>query len=339
MPVTRPPSAGHLPDGREVRAVTLESDGLRAVLWDHGARLHDLRLAGHAPSLVLGAEAPASYDALLSTFGGIIGPVANRISGARFEIDGEAHDVEAGTNGHCLHGESAGLHLKVWQIAEVAPDAVTFALDLAHGEGGFPGNRHIRARWSLEGTTLRLELSATTDRASPVNLAHHPYWTMHDPRTWAGQDLWIGAESYLPVDGETIPTGEVAPVAGTAFDFREARRLDPDALPPIDHNFCLSAGPRELTPALRLSSRETGVALEIATTAPGLQVFDMRPVAIESEPTLHGHPYPHGAALAVEPQMWPDAPGRPGWPDIVLRPGDTWRMVSEYRLSRSGQAG
>ncbi len=335
--MTDPVAIGALPDGRRVRAVTLDNGRLRVTVWDHGARLHDVRMAGHGFSLVLGGREPEVYGSLLSTFGAIIGPVANRIRNARFEIDGTVYQVEAGTNGHCLHSESAGLHGKIWEIAEILPDAVTLALDLPHGEGGFPGNRHVRARYALDGATLRLDLSATTDRATPMGLTHHPYWTMQDPESWGGQTLWIDAAHYLPVDDETIPTGEIAPVGDTGYDFRTPRWLDPDTVPPLDHNFCLAQAPRNLTPCLRLTGPETGLTLEIATTAPGLQVFDMRPFSIEDEPTLHGHPYPAGAALAMEPQMWPDALGRSDWPGIVLRPGDTWRLAAEYRLTAGDQ--
>ncbi len=333
-----PAPIGALPDGREVGATVLDNGQLRATLWDHGARLHDLRLRGHGPGLVLGVRDPGDVTPLLGTFGAVLGPVANRIRGAAFEIDGTRHRVAPGADGHCLHSGPAGLHHKVWEVVEAGAEAVTFAVVLADGEGGFPGNRRIAARYALEGATLRLDLTATTDRTSPVNLAHHPYWSMQDPVSWAGQDLWIGAEHYLPVDGETIPTGEIAPVAGTGFDFRAPRRLDPEEVPRLDHNFCLARAPRPLAPALRLSSEQTGVSLQVATTAPGLQVFDMQPFAIAEEPTLHGHPYPRRAALAVEPQMWPDAMGRPDWPDIVLRPGETWRMTTLYRLSGPGQA-
>lgn len=324
---------GTLPDGRPVRGVVLDNGILRATLWDHGARLHDLRLRGHAPGLVLGLRDPGGTTPLLATFGAVLGPVANRIRNARFGIDGRDYAVEAGTDGHCLHSGAAGLHLKTWELVETVADSASFALDLAHGEGGFPGARYVRARYALDGAALRLDLTARTDRPTPMNLAHHPYWTMQDPLSWAGQELWIDAAHYLPVDGATIPTGEIAPVAGTEFDFRVPRRLDPAAVPALDHNFCLSRAPRPLVPALRLASAATGTQLEVATTAPGLQVFDMHPFGIAEEETLHGHPYPRRAALAVEPQMWPDAPGRPDWPGIVLRPGSRWRMAIEYRLA------
>ncbi len=325
---------GTLPDGREVRAVTLDNGRLRAVLWDYGARLNDLRLKGHDLPLVLGGAGPAAYGGVLDMFGAVMGPVANRIRGAAFEIDGTRHGIEANQDGrHALHCGAAGLHLLTWDIASVSEEAVTFTADLADGAGGLPGRRRIAVRYALDGATLRLEMTAETDRASPINLAHHPFWTMQAPDSWSGERLWVGAERYLPVDGDVIPTGEIAPVADTAFDFRRPVRLDPAGLPPIDHNFCLASGPRALTAVCRLDSPRTGLALEIATTAPGLQVFDMRPLSVEGEQTLHGRPYPPMAGLAIEPQMWPDAPGRPDWPDIVLRPGKTFRQVTEYRLA------
>ncbi len=325
--------AGRLPDGRAVRALVLESEGLCATLWDHGARLQDLRVAGDDLPRVLGAAYPAQYGGALKMFGSVMGPVANRIRGAVFEIDGARFEVEANQDGrHALHSGSAGLHDRIWEIASCDDRSVTFALDLPDGEGGYPGNRRVRVRWAVEGHVLRLEMEGESDRPTPLSLAHHPFWTMQPPRSWAGQRLWIDAARYLPVDGDTIPTGEIAAVAGTGFDFRAPVRLDPAALPAIDHNFCLSGEPGDLRPVCRLEDAEGRRTLEVATTAPGLQVFDMRPLAVGEAPTLHGAPYPALAALALEPQTWPDALGQPDWPDIVVRPGERFRQVTEYRL-------
>jgi aldose 1-epimerase len=325
--------AGALPDGRAVRAVRLESARLTATLWDHGARLQDLRVAGDDLPRVLGAPDPAQYGGALKFFGPIVGPVANRIRGARFEIDGTSHEVEANQDGrHALHSGAAGLHDRIWEIEDASATAATFAISLPDGEGGYPGARRVRVRWSVAGPVLRLEMEATSDRATPLSLAHHPFWTVQEPRGWAGQRLEIAADRYLPVDGETIPTGKVVPVAGTPFDFRRPRVLDPGTLPPLDHNFCLSRRPVPLRRVCRLDSPGTGRSLEIATTAPGLQVFDMRALRVEETPTLHGGPYPAMAALAIEPQMWPDALGRRHWPDIVLAPGKRFAQVTQYRF-------
>ncbi len=325
--------AGRLPDGRAVQAVVLESDGLAATLWDHGARLQYLRVSGDDLPRVLGAPDPAQYGGVLRMFGPVMGPVANRIRGAAFEIDGMRHAVEANQDGrHALHSGSAGLDDRIWEITAADARSVTFALDLDDGEGGYPGRRQVRVRWAVAGHVLRLEMEGESDRATPLSLAHHPFWTMQPPRNWAGQRLWVAADRYLPVDDDTIPTGEIASVAGTGFDFREPVLLDPGALPAIDHNFCLSGAAGDLRAVCRLEDGEGRRGLEIATTAPGLQVFDMRPLAPAEAPTLHGAPYPAMAALAIEPQMWPDALGRPDWPDIVIRPGETFRQVTEYRL-------
>ena len=319
---------GSLPDGRQVGRVVIGSSALRVSLLDLGATIQDVRLAGVDHPLVLGGSVAASYAGIMSHFGAVIGPVANRIGGARARIGGRLHQFEANEGRNTRHSGSAGTHLKIWTLVRHDPDAALFRIDLPDGEGGFPGNRRITAAYRVEETTLSIELAGTTDAPTLMNLASHPYWALQPPQTGCdGLTLRIDAGSYLPVTDETLPTGEIAPVAGTEFDFRTPRPLDAQG-PGFDHNFCLATAPRGLVPVARLES-ETGITLDIGTTAPGLQVFDMRPFGV-AEPTTHGAPYPPRAGLAIEPQLWPDAPGRAGWPDIALRPGETFRQLTKH---------
>ena len=326
---------GTLPDGRQIRTVTLDNGTLSATVLDFGAALQDLRRTGVDFPLVLGSPDAAAYGRILSLFGTVIGPVANRIGGAEARIDGTPHRFEANENAcNTLHSGAASTHTKTWEIETQDETSVTLRIELPDGEGGFPGNKVIRSRYALEGDTLIHELTGTTDAATLMNLAHHGFWTAQPPESWGGQLLTIHADAYLPTDDQTLPTGEIRPVEGTPFDFRSARLLDPATDPDFDHNFCLTRAPGPLRPALRLESPETGVVLEMSTTAPGLQVFGMHKFSVEGDETIHGHPYPRHAAFAFEPQMWPDAPGRDDWPAIDLAPAETFRQLATWRVTK-----
>ncbi|WP_375261628.1 aldose epimerase family protein [Palleronia sp.] len=327
--------SGSLPDGRKVRRVALDNGILSAGVLDLGAGLQELRLAGVDFPLSLGSPDAAAYGRIMSLFGTIMGPVANRISGAEAEIDGRRHQFEVNENGrNTLHSAGAGAHLKTWEIESQDETEVTLRVDLPDGEGGYPGNRVLRSRYALDGDTLVHELTGTTDKPTLMNLALHGFWTAQPPKGWGGQRLTIHADAYLPVDDETLPTGEIRPVEGTPFDFRSPRTLDPRTDPDFDHNFCLTRAAGFLRPALRLESPETGVAIEMSTTAPGLQVFGMHKFSVEDDETMHGHPYPYHAAFAFEPQHWPDAPGRAEWPGIELSPDETFHQLSRWRVTR-----
>ncbi|QFU07715.1 Aldose 1-epimerase precursor [Rhodobacteraceae bacterium THAF1] len=313
--------------------IELRNDDLHVHILRRGAVVQVVRMVGDDFSVTLGAPSLEDYtDPPMSHFGAVMGPVANRIAGASGQIDGRTMQMEANENGcNALHSGAAGLNLKDWSVEDHGTDHVTLRVDCPDGEGGLPGNRVFRARYALNDGTLVQELTAETDAPTWVNLAHHGYWTMQAPTGWSGQRLTIAADHYLPVDADTIPTGQIAPVADTPFDFRGGILLDADVLPLLDHNFCLTNAPGPLRFALRMEGADR--AMEMHTTAPGLQVFGMHKFGIDG-PTVHGAPYPKGAALAFEPQMWPDAPGRAEWPSIVTRPNIPYRQITEYRFSR-----
>lgn len=306
---------GQTADGRTVGAVTLRGDGLTVRLLTLGSVLQSLRLDGVAHDLTRGPGSVAEMETARPYHGAIVGPVANRIAGAEAVIDGHLHRFPANEGGNLLHGGRTGTHARNWTVADAGDDHARLTLDLPDGEGGFPGNRQIVADWQVRALTLRLTLTATTDAPTLMNLANHSYWNLDGTDTWAGHSLRIAADRWLPVDAALLPdTPEM--VDGTPMDFRAGRVPTPGA-PPIDHNFCLADAPRDLTEVVWLTGA-SGVQMVIATTAPGVQVYDGRP--------WH-------EALAIEPQLWPDAPRHPDYPSILLRPGEVWQQVTEWRFS------
>ncbi len=316
---------GALPDGRTVHALTLTADGLTARLLTLGAIVQDLRLDGVDHPLVLGFDHPDPYLAEGRYVGAIVGRVANRIGGARFTLDGRGWRSDPNFLGrHTLHGGASGTHAQLWRIAGHRPDAALLALDLADGHMGFPGNLRITARISLGGRALRLSLRAETDAATPCSLAHHGFFDLDGRGDIRGHRLKIAAEHYLPVDVDLIPTGRIAPVAGTPFDFRQPRAIAPGG---HDHNFCLSDGPRPLRDIAWLTGA-TGLAMTVATTAEGLQFYDGAGMSILDR--RDGRRYGPLAGLALGTQGWPDAPNHPHFPDAILRPGQTYQETTRY---------
>jgi aldose 1-epimerase len=309
--------------GRDVHRLALSGGGLSVDLLTRGSILREVRLDGVDRNLTLGSDDLADYDGAMKYFGAIVGPVANRIAGARATIDGAEYRFTANHHRALLHSGRHGTQFKVWEVVEETADAATLAIDLPDGADGFPGNRRIVARWSLHApATLRLELTATTDEPTLMNPVNHSYWNLTGAPTTEGQLLRVAAEHWLPIDDESLPTGEIAPSAGSNRDFRAPRPLTPGD-PPLDHNFCLSQEDVDLREVMELTGG--GIALRIATTAPGLQVYDGR-----DADNAGLAPY---AGLAVEAQRWPDAPHHPAFPTIRLAPGETFRQVTEWRFA------
>lgn len=316
---------GRTSDGRVVQRIALAKGDLTVSLLTYGAILQSVRLAGVAHDLTLGSDRLSDYEGDMRFHGVIIAPVANRIGNARAVIAGREHRFEANQAGHCLHSGSTGAHRQVWEIVEISDSAATLGLSLSDGLGGFPGNRRIEARYSLTESALRLELHATTDAETLWNATSHGYWTMDGAKTWAGHSLQISADHWLPTDTNDRPTGEIAPVAGGPMDFRQMRTPAPGT-PPLDHCFCLSDGPRPLRDVVILQGA-SGLRLTVATTEPGVQVYDGRDARRPGQGIYE--------AIALETQGWSGAPSYPDFPPITLRPGTPAVQITEWRFSRA----
>jgi aldose 1-epimerase len=315
---------GHLPDGRPVYRVNLARAALSVEILTLGATLHSVRLRGAPHDLTAAQGTITDYLGPMQYHGKIVAPVGNRISGAGTTINGKRHDFPANQDNRItLHSGDVGTHLKLWQIADKGDDHVTLAVTLPDGEGGFPGTRQLTATFSLqEGATLRLDLQATTDAPTIFNAVNHSYWNLDGTPDVTGHSLRIAADRYLPVDADIVPTGHIAPVVGTPFDFTRTRPCQPGQ-PPLDTCFCLSDTRLPLRDVLYLVGG-TGVAMTIATTEPGIQIYDGR------RPRPGHAPY---EALAIEPQRWPDAPNHPAFPSILLTPEAPYHQTSEWRFT------
>ncbi|MGR3468103.1 MAG: aldose epimerase family protein [Shimia sp.] len=325
-------SFGTTSAGEPVERIELGTGPLRCAVLSYGAVLQDVRLKGVPDGLTLGSPDLAAYEGPLESAGALMGPVVNRIRSAQAEIAGRTYRFEANFEGrHTLHSGAAGTHRKVWRVWERDRDHLRLALSLPDGEGGFPGQREITVDYSVQNATLRMEITATTDAPTILNLANHSYWRLGPGPTFAGHRLHVVADSYLEPDAELMPTGRRLPVAGTAYDARERLMLAGEDTQFFDLNYCLAEEPQPLRPVATLTGE--WAKLELATTAPGLQVYDMGTVDSGGFATTWGGPVGHYAGLALEAQHWPGATTHAQFPSIEVHPGEIWRQTTEWRFT------
>lgn len=326
---------GCLACGTPVRQVVLKKGDLEATVLTYGAVLQDLKVNG--TSVVLGFERLEDYLQHSPYFGAIVGRCANRISGGRMEIGGQACQLDQNDGGNHLHGGAQGFSNRVWQIEQHDKASVLLKLVSQDGDMGYPGRVEVLVRYTLTGTgALRVKMSASTDRTTPLNLTQHSYFNLSGEDTVLDHFLEIAADSYLPVDERLIPTGEIRKTAWTPYDFQDGRRLrrKPGEETVIyDHNFCLAEAPRPAVEfAAALESPDGERRMEVWTTEPGLQLYDAGQLDVPV-PGLGGRKYGPHAGLCLEAQGWPDAVNRPGFPNVLVAPSHTYHHVTEFRFS------
>lgn len=340
--MSNPPSIerfGTLADGSEVPLIRLSGGGISAEILGLGAVIRSLDVDvgnGRLPR-VLGLRTLDDYIKHSPSMGIIAGRYANRIGNARFTLDGREVTLipnEAGVTQ--LHGGPNGFGKRLWSVVDHGSSHVTLRLVSEDGDQGFPGRVEAFCRHSIAADGhFRIELTATTDAPTVVNLAAHSYFNLDNSATILDHLVEIPAERYTPVDSLKIPTGEIAPVAGTPFDFttlRAVRYSGPGAPVIYDHNFVVSM---DKTPEPRLMARlvgpQTQTEMQVLSTEPGVQFYDGThlgvPVPPLNRPETRGN-----AGLCFEPQYFPDTPNKPQFGSATLRPGETYRQVTEYQF-------
>lgn len=312
--------------------ITLRSEKLEVRVLAAGAALVGVRLAGLARNLVLGFTDPADHQRVPIYAGAVVGPVANRLRDGQMPLGGKMYQMPLNEAGRTtLHSGDAGLHARVWTVKERGNTHVTLGLSLSDGECWLPGVRHFTTTYHVDGVQLLLTQTATTDRLTAVNLAAHAYWNLDGAVDVSGHRLQIDAEDLLPTDALNLPTGARVSQRGSAFDFSAARPVPLD--PALDVNFCLADDMRaNLAPAATLRGSD-GTTLRIETTAPGLQVYNGSGLPDDAPTVADFPPLAPYSALALEPQMWPDAPNHRGFPTWEVAAGATYRQQTRYTLS------
>ncbi len=330
---------GTMPDGQPVKRITIRGGGLTARFLTYGAVLQDLRLDGHAPALVLGFDSFEPYLKHSPYFGATAGRSANRIANATFELDGQTHAIDANfLDKHNLHGGRAGMGKRVWNVLSVGDDRVSFGITQDDGDMGFPGKLTVRADFALlDGGVLDIRYTATTDRLTICNLAHHSYFVLDDSGTILDHVLGIPAEGLTATDAELIPTGEIRKIAGTPYDFRSGRSIRAaNEGGPIDTNFCVSDTRVAIRDIGWLESPASGVRMTIRSTEPGLQVYDAARIVVPV-PGLDGRHMDAYSGLALEPQVWPDAIHHKHFPRPELAPGETYAQHTQFVFTKDAR--
>lgn len=319
-------SFGLSPEGEVIQRFELIGGSLTAHILTWGGVLQDLYLAGVPYSLVLGFTDLQSYLNSKAYIGGNVGRFANRIAQGRAKIAGQIYQLDRNFLGkHLLHGGRVGSDQQVWTVIAHTPSTLSLALNLADGQMGFPGTLTVILQYRLLAeASLEVEFTATTTAATLCSFAHHSYFNLDGAGSIQNHQLQIDADYYLPVDTEAIPTGEIARVEGTAFDFRELKPIDWQQSH-YDHNFCTSYRSQALRLVAVLRG-QSGVSMQLATTEPGLQFYDGQ--------YLDGG-YAAYAGLALEPQAWPDAPNHAHFPSAELWPEQIYRQLTRYSFSVS----
>ena len=348
-------SFGAAPDGRPVDAYTFASaGGIEVRVITFGAIIASLRTPdrrGTLDDIVLGHDDVAGYLASNAYFGAVVGRYGNRIANGRFVLDGREVNLSTNDGPNHLHGGATGFDKAVWGAQPFEGDAER-GVALTHrspdGDQGYPGTLEATVTYTLtDDDELVVEYAATTDRATPVNLTQHSYFNLagHGARDVLDHELAIHATHFTPVDERLIPTGELAPVADTPFDFRRPTRIGARIEGSdvqlqrgrgYDHNFVLSRPDSGLAFAARLIEPAGGRVLEVHTTEPGVQFYSGN-FLDGSAVGKGGRRYARRTGLCLETQHFPDSPNQPHFPTTILRPGGEYRSRTVFAFSVSGE--
>jgi len=326
--------------------------GVRVGLVPHGASIQSCIVPderGDPADIVLGFDDAASYATNPAFFGCVPGRCANRIANAEFTIDGTKYRLTPNEGPHQLHGGPNALGHLAWE-AETFDDpsgqGVVFTITSKAGDNGYPGTLHASAEYFLnERNQLILQLTATSDAPTICNLTQHTYWNLagHDSGTVRDHLLKMHASRYTPTDPQQIPTGELRDVAGTPFDFREARPIGDDLLaaagspPGYDHNYEVEGEPLKLRDVAMLSDPTAGRSLAVQSNQPGVQLYTANNLD-GSIVGKGGCAYPRYAGVCLETQTFPNAINTEGWLAPVLRPGETYKHVVVYSFGTGTKA-
>jgi aldose 1-epimerase len=332
-------------DGVAVKQYTLTNEnGLKAVLIEYGAILVSLETpdrTGAMANITLACPDLASYEKNSPYFGAVAGRCANRIAKGKFTLDGKEYTLAVNNEPNHLHGGLKGFDKVVWKSEPFQTDTavgVKFTYVSKDGEEGYPGTLTSMMTYTLTNKNeLQFDYEATTDQATVVNLTQHSYWNLggHGAGTILDHELMLNANQYTPADGTLIPTGEIVPVAGTAFDFTQptaiGARID-QVEGGYDLNFVLNDTSTNLHLAARVTDPKSGRVMEIHTTEPGIQFYSGNFLDGSFE-GLDGVIYPKHSGFCLETQHYPDSINKPEWPSVVLRPGETYRHHTVHKFS------
>lgn len=343
MPTVTVAPWGETPNGAVERYTLTNDRGNSVHVLNYGGIIQSILIDG--TEMAIGYDSIAGYLGEYPYYGALIGRYGNRIANARFSLDGDTYQLVANENGNQLHGGTGGFDKKFWQVDRFTTDssaAVRLSRVSPDGEMGFPGNLKVSCtyEWTND-DALRLHYEATTDKNTIVNLTNHTYFSIGGPGTdILGQTLYLDADRYTPVSDQLIPLGKNEEVAGTPFDFRQAKPIGQDIRadhPQIkladgyDHNWVLNDYDGSLREVGLLSDPASGRKLRFFTTEPGLQIFTTN-FPPDKFTMRGGESIPKYSAICLETQHFPDSPNQENFQTPELRVGDTYRTTTVYRF-------
>ncbi|MFT7633081.1 MAG: aldose 1-epimerase [Mariniblastus sp.] len=343
--VSRP--YGTTKDGHEVKQyICKNANGYTLEMIDYGATVTAFRTpnkAGLVENVTLSCSDLEGYAACSSYFGSTVGRYCNRIAQGKFTIDGVESTLAANNGENHLHGGTVGFDKRVWKSeplvgTETQFVGVRFKLISDDGDEGYPGKLDVSVEYTLNNANeLKVEFFATTDKPTYLNLTNHNYWNLGGASS--GQitehSLKLESDKYLPVDAAGIPTGEVANVENTPFDFRSVAvigsRLNDVQSDPIgyDHNYALRSTNGELALAATVTCPTSGRKMEIHTTQPGIQFYSGN--FLDGQPGSGG--FAQYGAFCLETQHFPDSPNQPSFPSTLLKPGEKYHQTTIHKFS------
>lgn len=342
--------------GKQTALYTLtNANGMEVCITNYGGRVVSLVVPdrdGKPTDVVLGFDNIAQYADTLNSptdYGSSVGRYANRIAGGKFTLNGEEYQLKQNDGPNCLHGGgTTGWMNQVYSAEQIGDSILKLTIVAPDGENGFPGTVTATTTYTLTAdNTLDMVWEATTDKETIINQTNHNYYNLNGDFNAVGTDmlLYINAENFTPSDALYIPTGEIKPVEGTVFDFRQPTAISQaigadfdqvqNARGGIDHNFCLNTASDDTQVCASLYSPKTGIFMEMFTNEPGVQCYtgNFQGVDGEQEIAHKGGVYPQYVSVCLESQKYPDSPNKPEWAQPVLKPGEKYYSHAAYRFS------
>lgn len=334
-------------DGQEITLYTISnSRGMKAQVTDYGAVLVSLWVPdaqGNCVDVVLGFDKAEDYFVNPSFFGATIGPNANRIADARVTIDGVTYllDVNEGVNNLHSHKDK-GYHKRLWQ-AVTSDNSVTFTLQDGDGSMGFPGNKTFQVTYTLEEeNALTLRYHACSDKKTVINPTNHTYFNLNGQGNGRIEEheMWINASYYTPVDSGSIPTGEIAAVAGTPMDFMQPQKVGAQIEADFeqlkltqgyDHNWAIDGWNGELVHFATVKSSQSGIEMKAFTTLPGVQFYAGN--CIVPQTGKEGSAYDKRSGLCLETQYYPNSANQPDFPSCIFGGDKDYDSVTVYQFA------
>lgn len=337
-------------DGKQTDLYVLKnSKNVQVAITNFGGRVVSILVPakdGKMTDVALGYEKLSGYQKENEPyFGALIGRFGNRIGNAKFTLDGKTYQLAANNGTASLHGGPTGFHARVWDAKQTADNALELTYLSKDGEEGYPGNLNVKVVYTVtDDNELKIDYTATTDKATVVNLTNHTYFNLNGEGSGDINDhvLQINADKFTPVDASLIPTGELKPVAGTPFDFTKPTAIgerveaDDEQLKlgkGYDHNFVLTNGDKSLKQAAVITGPKTGISMEVLTTEPGIQFYGGNFMEGKENDGKAGKAYPFRNGFCLETQHFPDSPNKPKFPTTTLKPGETYNTTTVYKFS------